>query len=437
MNCVLLILCFLTAACGVKKGPVISSLSVPGAVSVSDFDDKVEFSADIPQGLAALLKRELNSIGLCTSFLISESLVLTNSHCVTNILPEDCGSKLRFHVQTKAGREIRSCGKILKASELVKGSMFKPDYAVIELSAPVATAAIYPISREGFQDKEQFLVRSIDFSRKDDGTLRAAYKEGHCQAVAFSVIGFFSEHKSSIVPIFPTDATNNNCQVIRGNSGSPVQNASGKVVGVLFGVGDDPEKHLPKEALPAKVLPVAYTTNLSCVKLADPAFDKDIDPRCQALAQEQENYNTLLQKRFATQEKADKEVQRAGDSLTKVFKYRVQNIPGSQTKLTFTPYCMRSPTDWPQEEQDRIERVSGKRTFKTAIPDFNMDITVVYDSYLRPSVKARALEIGSREYTIPDVDRVKHGRPGNVLMSVYASDAARTESLQLGLCAQD
>src|SRR3954468_13527914 len=110
----MLSLLFLAVACGGSSSEkTINSIPWSFQDQIKESTPKVEVDSLLSEGMGMLLVKKYNSIGLCTSFMISEDHLMTNSHCVSDVsLIENCSESIGVHIQTRSSTEYRTCKKI-------------------------------------------------------------------------------------------------------------------------------------------------------------------------------------------------------------------------------------------------------------------------------------------------------------------------------------
>ena len=185
--------------------------------------------------------------GVCTAFLVQTKYLVTNEHCLAN-LPRNVGascSALRvvFPKAQTHSEEVVPCLRILRLSPKRGDVVLAPDYAVLELKQKVNRPSLQ-IMRSGFEDDKTYKVWSFFYSNS-----RGVLQQETCRATHRSIKNpYATSARSSLFQL-------TSCAAVKGNSGSPVLNDQGQVVGILSAV---------ESALTMKV-PTGYGTNLACV----------------------------------------------------------------------------------------------------------------------------------------------------------------------------
>lgn len=174
---------------------------------------------DCPNGLARLFivnQIDPNQSGLCTGFLTSSKRLITNAHCIPT--QEDCENTY-VAVYIDGRTEIAQCGKLIKLYEDFKPLERKAlDVAIIDLDQEI-------IGVEGFDYSTNLPIRNQTAS---------IWVVDHLSLFLGRIteLECILDQKSSSL-IF------RKCASIAGNSGSPVLNNQGKVLGILWGSTTD------------------------------------------------------------------------------------------------------------------------------------------------------------------------------------------------------
>jgi hypothetical protein len=162
----------------------------------------------------------------CTGFLVAENIFATNSHCVPEKVRAgdvECTSAMGIAFPNgTAVNDVRICKKILQISS-VADTFDLDDYVFIEI-APLARQPV-SLSQSGVADALTVSVHKIN--PRVDGQLGGTYETQICATVQNSLLNLFYIDK------FSRTALAVGCRVMGGNSGSPVTNEQGEVIGLL------------------------------------------------------------------------------------------------------------------------------------------------------------------------------------------------------------
>lgn len=229
--------------------------------------------------LIAKVSSESNSktvkLKQCTAFLIHKTLMLTNAHCLPPEIQKRnsaCRGLVEIKLQRRAG-EAKSpsvqCESIVYSSPIVsdpKNPDFVriPDYALIRVSGD-HDRKHFEISREGLADglDVQSLVVDPMKENSDAGPkLRGIIRRKSCRAIVGTTVvpGAVQSHYAV--------STVAGCNIIQGNSGSPVFDSNGKIRGVISAtVPAQAAPSSPSNATPEKYETVNVVANAACMKL--------------------------------------------------------------------------------------------------------------------------------------------------------------------------
>jgi hypothetical protein len=163
---------------------------------------------------------------VCTFFLVGRNVVATNLHCLPESIQKEgasCKDIIKFYMPAMKGyaASVRGCDRVIKLSPSLQGEVVRPDYAFlysdIDFDRPYLS-----LSQEGFQDNANYTIYRMTPSETGGSMERL-----DCKATQNSITNpYFQKDKSALFHF-------SNCPIVKGNSGSPVVDSSGKVRGVL------------------------------------------------------------------------------------------------------------------------------------------------------------------------------------------------------------
>lgn len=171
----------------------------------------------------------VSDTGLCTAFLVSEDTVITNNHCIPMSIKQEgasCFGKIKFvfpAVNEMKTEEIE-CESVKRISEM-KSDTMALDIAILRMKKPTQRPP-FQVSLDGISDTEDVQVIKIN-----PVVTGGEMKSVKCYALQDSLANPFYTTKYS--PLFLV----RDCEIMKGNSGSPMINKFGHVVGVISAVG--------------------------------------------------------------------------------------------------------------------------------------------------------------------------------------------------------
>jgi hypothetical protein len=246
--------------------------------------------ANCPSSVALLALGTNSMAGSCTSFLISPTLALTNSHCVPNEVrtktqaPADT-MKLLFPITTaNPTMETVTVSEVIfystinpessdsATSDLPQPVIGKlPDYALLRLSQPITDRPFLTLSHQGVPDGIALTAYSVDPISQT--AITGVLRTKTCQSLMNSAI------QPSYTNAFTSIISFTGCEIIHGNSGSPLVDANGQVRAILHAAIDKNGENLigAKYGLTSTDY-LNLATNISCLSL--PGVQTPADAHC-------------------------------------------------------------------------------------------------------------------------------------------------------------
>jgi hypothetical protein len=201
-------------------------------------------------------------VGRCTGFLVKENIVGTNSHCVPKHLKNgsrSCTGQLAIRFMNSGKKNVFDCEELLDHSPL---GVYEPDYSFFRIE-PTGIKPL-KVSQNGIKDNQNILVARVTPSQYSlGGTLSV----DSCRIALGSLLNLQATNSWAKTGLAV------DCEAIPGNSGSPVLNNNGEVIGILQSKMKDQFlvnlEHSFKQFglnLPDQVKPHFIFTNLSCIE---------------------------------------------------------------------------------------------------------------------------------------------------------------------------
>lgn len=197
----------------------------------------------------------------CTTFLVASDLVMTNSHCISpHILKaSQCHGLIQFTFPKtpEYNEEILDCDEILEVTHLSPMDL-RSDYALIKLNRPIERE---PLQLTRSTQVEGTKVQAVVVSPIDGAN--SLQHRVQCQI----------EHRPAALAYSDSPETEpfshvvlaENCLIEGGNSGGPVLNDKGRVVGLNFGKENGDLRRNPLNPLQSvEVPPTMFYSNLAC-----------------------------------------------------------------------------------------------------------------------------------------------------------------------------
>jgi|GEM_PF-4180850 len=174
---------------------------------------------------------------VCSQTLIAPNRVLTNRHCLTptvRVAGSSCSEVTLIFppIPGRDGERVK-CKSILSLSaQYGKGDRFAPDWAILELESNVdrTPVEVNPQGIANLSDLKLFPVyyQKIDSGQQGVSTLKGAIESVSCVSRMNTLLSRHYNH-----PLSPLVALNCDHEIIRGNSGTGMLGADGKLHGVL------------------------------------------------------------------------------------------------------------------------------------------------------------------------------------------------------------
>lgn len=205
-------------------------------------------------------------VSRCTAFLVASDILLTNSHCVPADLRDNASSLesrvFAYFPETKsnaaASVEVDHVISASRIDENPKSSLYStlPDYSFLRLKKSIFRPKMV-LSYAGLEPDTAVTVFKMNPSKY---AYSATLVTKTCQtARSNSLLRNYVSGQVSIVSLV-------DCDVIQGNSGSPVLTSDGRVAAVIFAGSIKPGYYYSsKNGEEIRFSNMARATNLACV----------------------------------------------------------------------------------------------------------------------------------------------------------------------------
>jgi V8-like Glu-specific endopeptidase len=172
-----------------------------------------------PEAVGRILSFQ-DKIYACTGFYLGNGLVLTNQHCL-----HKC-ENMYFFFKSYGTTRSYSCMEVVRKGRISKDESKNEDYAIIRLKQKPSITPIALNNSIGLSHNQVYQVWSIDSSHADSGTI--VKRDCMAQHNPFPEVRVYFQTNFSRLVVFP------DCDVIDGNSGSPVLNQRGEAVALIW-----------------------------------------------------------------------------------------------------------------------------------------------------------------------------------------------------------
>jgi hypothetical protein len=213
--------------------------------------------------VAMVVSAEERSINLCSGFMVSDDVLVTNSHCIPAALrgqDSPCRDKIHFYFPRTSKFEARhaDCGKIVFASLVdLPDQYMGPDYAFVRLDQPSGRPKL-EISTEGLAEAAPVSV--VRMTPKSAVSPVGEIDTTQCRVVQRSyALPQFSQPLNPVVTV-------GDCKLVNGNLGAPVLDNRGQVRAIAHGSLDFSKdvRYSLESRVEASISDLAYATNFAC-----------------------------------------------------------------------------------------------------------------------------------------------------------------------------
>tara|TARA_B110001454_G_scaffold219194_1_gene251273 strand:+ start:26814 stop:28019 length:1206 start_codon:yes stop_codon:yes gene_type:complete len=300
----------------------------------------------------------------CTAFLVARDLIATNRHCLPETMikeREACnGISFVFPKSKNHEPEVLKCKTIEFLSEPLIPNSVNVDLAVLRTQTSTNREPL-SFSQDGFQNEKQYTIYKIDPNQETGGGIVV---KANCDAIQNSIINpYFSSDKSPIVNFIP-------CQVIPGNSGSPIMSSGNEVRGIIHSSSDGKLFQLfedQRRRMDTKIYS-AFGTSFACVHLDLFSYPRYNHSACHVKITTDSARQLEKQKNDDLSEKINKQVKQEFDKFSEKLKtlrnekmYMMQwkfgpldNKMESRNHFVYSPLCYNEKA----YKHDRVESLS-------------------------------------------------------------------------------
>lgn len=252
----------------------ISVASLEAALQMADASKITCADASAcPESVGLFVGASGTSVSTCTAFLVGGDVVATNSHCIPSavkLMPSLCAERVRV-IFPKAGlhsEESFACETLLGQSE--RPNEISPDLAILRITK--TERAALTVNHEGVKPNAPHTAFKMNPTVGASGAIVTQA----CVSVPNSYR--FPLYRSEGDSLFVTG----DCPSISGNSGAPLLNSAGEVVGIfqaeLFLEEEQKNAWAPYLKENETFAPLALGTSLRCLKSNDWNWDESCTP---------------------------------------------------------------------------------------------------------------------------------------------------------------
>lgn len=358
-----------------------------------DFTKGLVVTANTPSGVGTLLSLHdgmwsSRNVGLCTWFLVAPDKAMTNSHCIPEALKTNpdlgCGEYLQGGIQTNSGTLKKTrCEKLIYFSTIPKSVNLNNDYALIQFENKITDAKIFKLDRKGIMENEKVTILTMNH-HSGSGTLWSDFKEHRCVLKSSDMLGRINSPGSSPVTGFQEEGSTDYCKIIGGNSGSPVLDKDGRLVGILHGgMKENPDLNLNVFEENKLTTNIGIITNLRCQKFQDSKLDSGYPVECkdEKMASSIDLKATLTE----LQPQMEKHIADALLLQPKFFEYENHFVnQGVTTTVDYVVKCVKPLAKWSEEDLAKVETtgfISKEKSLKSSTSRHKLTLGLSLDYY--------------------------------------------------------
>jgi hypothetical protein len=428
------------AGCGSDSDNSTSRIYIGQTENLSTYTQNLTIDSSTPEGIGTLLALNegmyiQRNVGLCTWFLIDKNRAMTNSHCIPEAIKKDknlsCGDYLQGGFQTKSGFTKVRCKKLIHASEISEVTVLNNDYALIELEKNIENASTFKLDRKGVTEDEKIKIHTMSHHQIDSGIF-STFQELHCIMKSSDILGRISSSGASPLAGFKEEGTSDLCKTIQGNSGSPVTDDSGRLIGVLHGgIKEGLDLNQGMKVSSSNVTnDISILTNLRCQKFSDSVIDADYPKEC-----EDEKEAGRLDKEKLLNDLNPKIQKLLEEALAKqptYFEYDMEAKPqDSGSLISITPKCIKSLNQW---DEKSLNEISKKKKINAVIEQYWMEFIISLDYYGNFGMDVNMKDFGSIRLKIYGLKQLEKKKQVTSIMDTSSLGLENTLETKIPKC---
>ncbi|HXH32125.1 MAG TPA: serine protease [Bacteriovoracaceae bacterium] len=432
------------AACGEKKvHREMDLIYLNSGETLNSYSRTLTLDPKTPDGVGTLLSLNegiygKSNVGICTWFLVGPNRAVTNSHCVPDSVKKSpahyCGDYLQGSFKTPEGENKIRCKKLLFASDISKPTLLNNDYALIELEDNIPGAHSFKLDRRGISEGQKLKILTMNHQQLDSGVY-SEFKEQNCIMKSSDIMGRITSLGTSPVTGFKEENTLELCKTIGGNSGSPVVDEAGRLIGILHGgmkEGFDLGQEIKIDSNQI-TSHISIITNLRCQKFQDPQLDQAYPSTCGSEKRENGADKEKILKTLQPKMLKAMEVVQATQPSYLDYTVTTKEL-GSNTLIHYLPKCIKPLDTWTQESLNQVREsgfMSKKKSIQATIPQHRMEFSVSLDYYGNFSMEPSMKGSGSILLTIEGLEDLK--KKGYAISKADLSSIGIKEGLETKL----